>query len=160
MTSVLELAEHWALSPRILVLEDDADVTRVLEDMLSHFDCEIVAAATLAEAMVAAAGQKFDIVFVDLLLPDGSGVDLIRYLKFHSPSTPIVVMTGLPSDDDLIFKALSCGVVAILRKPYDTTFTQLKHTLEMFKIKLRERRPSSSRAIAVAVAAVATAAGL
>lgn len=150
MTSLLELVESWAASPRVLVLEDDQDVARVLEEMLSGFDCEVTTAHTLAEGLVAAQ-RRFDIVFVDLRLPDGSGVELIRHFKFHAPTTPIVVMTAL-TNDAMIDKALSCGVVALLRKPYDTTVAQVKNTFEMFKIKLRSRRRPAVLAGAPAVA--------
>lgn len=143
MTSLLELAERWAASSRVLVLEDDPDMTKVLESMLSQFDCEAVMTATVAESIAAAKAERFDLVFVDLYLPDGSGVDLIRFIKFDRPATPIVVMTGVP-DGDLLSQAMSCGVVALLRKPYDTTFAQIRDTLAMFKVKMRSRVPPVS----------------
>lgn len=137
MKSLLELAERWAASPRILILEDDPDLTQILESVLEQHDCEVVAVSTVAEAIEASQSQKFDLVFVDLLLPDGSGVRLIQSVKKRWPHTPIVVMTGLVFDSALD-RALSYGPVAFLRKPSDTTFSAIVNLLAMFKLKHRQ----------------------
>lgn len=134
--TLLELAERWAASPRVLVLEDDLGLAQVMEGVFSQCGCEVVIAATVAEAIEAVGAQRFDIAFVDLRLPDGSGVELIRHIKFCAPLTPVVVMTGMTNGEQLE-QALAFGVVAFLRKPYDMTTMQLKNTLRLFKIKQR-----------------------
>jgi len=138
MTSILELAEHWAESSRILLVEDDDDVAKLLRDMLARYDCELETAYNVSEAINVVLSRKFDLVFIDLVLPDGSGVDVIKTVKVHSPTTPILVMTGV-SQPRLIDEALACGVVTVLHKPFDITAQQLCYILEMFKVKARVR---------------------
>jgi len=80
--------------PRLLHVEDDEDIRAVIRHLLSaHTD--IQAAATVAEAMDAAAAGPFDIGLIDVDMPDGCGLDVIPHLRDRQGlPAPIVVFTG------------------------------------------------------------------
>lgn len=153
MTSILELAQHWAENSRILLVEDDTDVAKMVRELLERYDCELEVAGRVSDAINAVVSRKFDLIFIDLLLPDGSGVDVIKTVKAHAPVTPILVMTGV-AQPRLIDEALACGVVTVLHKPFDITSQQLRYILDMFKVRAR-MRPQQQRGFNAASAPAA-----
>ncbi|AUN33062.1 PAS domain S-box protein [Niveispirillum cyanobacteriorum] len=80
--------------PRLLHVEDDADIQAVIRHLLSG-QAEIHPASTLAAAMEAAAAGPFDIGIIDIDMPDGCGLDVIPHLRDRQGlPVPIVVFTG------------------------------------------------------------------
>ena len=81
----------------ILLVEDDPTDTHLLLSLLDHADlCEyqLRAVVSAADAERALADERFDVVLLDLSLPDCDGLDSVERILAHSPSTPIVVLTG------------------------------------------------------------------
>ena len=78
---------------RVLHVEDNADVRSVIAGMLGE-QCRITAATTLAEAMQLTASTPFDVIVLDVELPDGSGLDLLRHLFVNKVTTPVVVFSA------------------------------------------------------------------
>lgn len=72
--------------PRLLLIEDDASIRRFVTLALEDQALDLVEAPTLAAAMQALRGAAFDVVLCDLMLPDGSGLDLLRELA--TPGAP------------------------------------------------------------------------
>ncbi len=150
MNSVLELAECWAAPTRVLLLESDWETSRLMADALEHLDCEITIAKVLSDGIAQTESQRFDLIFVDLCSPDGSGIELIRHVKAHSPLTPIAVVVAAIPGKAQISEALSCGLVALLRKPNDISLAQLKNTLSLFKVRHRLNLQLNSVPVGVA----------
>ena len=138
MKSVLELAEYLARSPSILIVEDDPSAGHLLSKVLWRYDCEVVYADSVEQGLAEIGRSKFDLAFVDLLFPKGSGVDVIRKLKALRPETPIAVMTGY-WNHPLVHQALELGVFTVLRKPCDCTPSRIQELLGTLKIKARLR---------------------
>lgn len=95
---------------RILLVEDDAGEAADLQETLEKspgFHFELTQAGSLTEAVALAGRERFDLVLLDLSLPDSHGV--ATFMEFHaeSPSTPTVVLTGL--DDDTVSMAAVQG---------------------------------------------------
>lgn len=78
---------------RLLLIEDNSDHAQLCRLALSESH-EIVTAVTLGEGLKLLAGEGFDAVLCDLTLPDGEGVELVRQLRRHAPSQPLVVLTS------------------------------------------------------------------
>jgi CheY-like chemotaxis protein len=78
---------------RVLYVEDDDDNREITAAQLERMGHEVVVSAGASEAK-AALGQPFDVVVVDLQLPDGDGWDVARAVKRQAPGTPVVVLTG------------------------------------------------------------------
>jgi DNA-binding NarL/FixJ family response regulator len=93
-----------------LILEDNLDTAQYLKDIVLEIYPEAVIKTYthLHEATRSTEENKFKLALVDLRLPDGNGLDLVKILKNKSPSTNVVIVTSYNSDDD-IFSALSLG---------------------------------------------------
>lgn len=80
--------------PRLLVVDDEADVRSFLNDELSREGFTINTANNGAEAIVVAAEQKFDVIILDMLMAGLDGIQVIRVLRKVIPGTPIIGLTG------------------------------------------------------------------
>jgi two-component system response regulator DesR len=100
-----------------MIVEDHADFRNLMEVLLGRQpDIELLAqAGSLAEARAHAARFEFDVVILDLGLPDGSGADLIADLRQASPEVRVMVLSA-SLDPEGIEKARSAGADEILDK--------------------------------------------
>lgn len=107
-----------AHTQRIFCVDDDEDTCAMLSGLLGLIDCEVVTAATSAEALDLIARRRFDLYLLDNWMPGGSGVELCRRIRRSDPSTPVIFYTGagLESERD---EALAAGAHAYLLKPGD-----------------------------------------
>ncbi|GEM_PF-1932227 len=87
---VIGLASRHGSKPRVLHVEDDDDVYTVIACMLVE-RCELIRASTLAQAKALLASQQFDLVMLDIGLPDGSGLDLLETIE-QCPKPPKTVI--------------------------------------------------------------------
>jgi CheY-like chemotaxis protein len=101
---------------RILVVEDDIDVSRVVAQMLEHLGYRSVQCGHAQEALEHIRSQKFDLVLIDYRMPDMTGVDLILMLRQDNCHVPVIVMTGYSATEDRI-SSEKLQVCAVLRKP-------------------------------------------
>ena len=102
---------------RILLVEDNEQIMRGNERMLTRRGYEVISALTLSEARSAIEAQMPDLFVLDIMLPDGSGLDFMAELRRHS-QVPVLLLTGLTTTDDIV-RGLSQGGDDYLAKPYD-----------------------------------------
>jgi two-component system, cell cycle sensor histidine kinase and response regulator CckA len=102
--------------PRLLFVDDDAALAAVAHRVLDP-EFEVVAAGSLAEARAALARGAFEVIFVDLGLPDGSGTDLLPDVGDRDPRPPVVMMTASLSAETAPL-ALRARVSEYLPKPF------------------------------------------
>ncbi len=111
---------------KIIVLEDDLIVRRNLEQLLRQQRYDVAAVETIAAARELLAKDTFDLLFLDLRLPDGEGTDLLRELQTH-PEKPLVVMiTGFGSVESAV-ECMRNGAFDYMLKPFSSD--QLQVTL-------------------------------
>ena len=110
-------AEAQPRRTRVMIVEDHADFRGLIEVLLDRQpDIELLAqAGSLAEAREQAARFEFDVVILDLGLPDGSGADLIAELRRASPGVRVMVLSA-SLDPEGIEKARCAGADEILDK--------------------------------------------
>jgi signal transduction histidine kinase/CheY-like chemotaxis protein len=101
----------------ILLVEDNRDTLQYLTLLLRQAGHRVRPAATIAEAIEAAAGS-IDLVLSDIELPDGNGLDLIRILHTNRPHLPAIAISGFGSDDDARL-SFDAGFSDHLTKPVD-----------------------------------------
>ena len=101
----------------VLLVEDHEDTLRVMDRVLRHHGYRVTAATSLAAAEQAALGAAFDVLVCDLLLPDGSGLDLPRRLGPRCPPRAVAI-SGYGTDRDLQ-ASRHAGFHAHLTKPVD-----------------------------------------
>jgi DNA-binding NarL/FixJ family response regulator len=111
---------------RLLVVEDNPETRRwICTTLKSTFsDVEVTAAGTLREAEALLFGaatvrRTFDVALLDIVLPDGSGIDLIRRINAGLPDTTPVVIT-IYDDDATLFEALAAGAMGYILKGVKT----------------------------------------
>ncbi|WP_031303698.1 response regulator, partial [Pseudomonas sp. EGD-AK9] len=83
--------------PRVLHVEDDHDLRQVVAEQGREL-AEFVAAENLAQARRLLAGPPFDLVLLDLGLPDGNGLELVEELRRSQPQLPVVVLSASELD--------------------------------------------------------------
>ncbi len=112
---------------KIIVLEDDLIVRRNLEQLLRQQRYDVAAVETIAAAREVLAKDTFDLMFLDLRLPDGEGTELLRELQTH-PEKPLVVMiTGFGSVESAV-ECMRNGAFDYMLKPFSSD--QLQVTLK------------------------------
>ena len=102
---------------RILLVEDNEKIMQGNRRMLLRRGYEVAAALTLGEARKALKAQRPDLIVLDIMLPDGSGLDFIGELRRYS-KVPILLLTGLTTPEDIV-RGLRLGGDDYLAKPYD-----------------------------------------
>ena len=101
---------------RALLVEDVASAAAWLSGLLQDvFDCEIYVAASVREGRRKLSMYQPDLALVDLGLPDGSGIELLRHAAQQYPDC-LRVVTTIYADDDHLFAALRAGVQGYLLK--------------------------------------------
>ena len=109
--------ENLATLTRVMLVDDHADFRDLMVTLLERQpDLEVVAqAGTMAEARTQAAASSFDVVVLDLGLPDGNGADLIGELREASPEGAVLVMSASLHPTN-IEKAMREGADEVLDK--------------------------------------------
>jgi DNA-binding response OmpR family regulator len=101
----------------VLVVEDSAPTRDLLVRSLTHAGMQVVTAARFATGLRQALASDFDCIVLDLMLPDGDGVELCRELRASGVRTPILCLTALADVADRV-RALDTGADDYLRKPF------------------------------------------
>lgn len=104
------------LHARVLVVEDEADIRRFVRLTLESEGCEVFEADCIKRALIEAGTRRPDVIVLDLGLPDGDGVGLIRELRGWS-AVPIIVLSARSMEQDKVL-ALDAGADDYLVKPF------------------------------------------
>ena len=108
------------MTSRILVIEDDADVGRLVCARLRSAGYQPQLAPDAVTGLQAARRTLPDLVVLDLAMPTGGGLSVLRSLRLSSKTNlvPVVVLTGT-SDENRHAEATAAGANALVMKPYD-----------------------------------------
>ncbi|HWG08061.1 MAG TPA: response regulator transcription factor [Solirubrobacteraceae bacterium] len=101
---------------RVLVVDDESQIVRALKVVLREAGFEAVPAATASEALDLAAVRPPDAAIIDLVLPDGDGVEVTRSLREWS-EMPILVLSALGEEEQKV-RALEAGADDYITKPF------------------------------------------
>ena len=104
---------------RILVIEDEPDIRRNLEYNLGREGFKASSVGSLDEANEKLKSKKFDLILLDLMLPDGSGLDLCKKIKSNSETeaTPIIILTAKDDEVDKVV-GFELGADDYVTKPF------------------------------------------
>ena len=111
----------------VLIVEDNLDLVMGLQDFLHHDGYDVTVVGTVAGAIELVRARRFNAIILDLGLPDGDGLDVLKEAHRMDPSLPVVIVTAHISVDRTV-GSLKEGAFAYLTKPYDRE--QLRHTLQ------------------------------
>lgn len=133
----------------VLLIEDNPGDARLIELMLterSDDGFQLAMAARLSEGLDAIAGQGFDVILLDLSLPDSHGLGTVQSVLDAAPTTPIIVLTGL-SDESTAIAAMKAGAQDYLTKGQgdgETLRRSIRYAIERMRTE-EERRDSGER---------------
>ncbi|HNX04741.1 MAG TPA: sigma-54 dependent transcriptional regulator [Opitutales bacterium] len=105
---------------KILVLDDEAIVCRTLQSILRRRRYNVATAGTIAEAEKILAGDHFDMLFMDLRLPDGDGISLLEKVARQPESPFVVVMTGYATVESAV-ECMRLGAFDYIIKPFSNS---------------------------------------
>jgi len=105
------------VKPRVLFVEDETSISGPFSSALAREGFDPVVCGTLEEARVAWAGGSFDLVLLDLMLPDGDGRDLARELRGAGSEVPIIILTARGTELERVV-GLELGADDYVVKPF------------------------------------------
>ena len=128
------------MSPRILIVDDEVEITEILADLLSE-EYECLRAASAEEALTRLHEGVFQLVISDITMPGMSGLDMIPHIKALSPDTVVVMISGMQTVESAI-GALRLGAFDYLMKPFDLRQVEavVKRALEHHDLVVAKQR--------------------
>jgi CheY-like chemotaxis protein len=135
-TCTIPAGEVIGSAPVVLVIDDSEDCTQLAVSLLEQLGCRCITAATATEGLSAAVAYAPDVILLDIVLPDYSGLELLSHFKrqIQTINTPVIAVTALASAADRE-RCLISGCVGCLVKPY---------MIQDFKDILRWQLPTKS----------------
>lgn len=103
----------------ILVIEDDPSVRTLVKAVLEHNGNTVVTAETATDGENQALQNEFEMIILDLGLPDGDGYEVCKNIRDKDISTPVLILSG-KQDTDVKVKCLKVGADDYLTKPFNT----------------------------------------
>ena len=129
-------------TPLVLVVDDEPQILRALQASLRGAGYDVVTAATAAEAISTAAMRKPDAVVLDLVLPDGSGIDVCRELRGWS-DVPVLILSAVGEEAAKV-AALDAGADDYVTKPFG-----VEELLARLRAALRRTGPTGDPVLRV-----------
>ncbi|MBT8067598.1 MAG: sigma-54 dependent transcriptional regulator [Gammaproteobacteria bacterium] len=115
-------------SPHVLVVDDEADIRALIKDILSDENYDVAVAANAAEARAAREKRKFDLILLDIWMPDTDGITLLReWSDSGDMACPVVIMSGHGTVDTAV-EATRLGAFDFVEKPL--SLAKLLRTVE------------------------------
>jgi len=129
-----------AYSSRILVVDDNASNRDVLERRLVREGHRVVCAANGASALELIVRQEFDLILLDLIMPEMSGFEVLRRLKAaeHTRHIPVIVISALDELDSVV-RCIEAGAEDYLTKPFNPILLSARIGASLEKKWLRDR---------------------
>lgn len=121
---------------RILVVDDEIDLVHMLRTHLEAEGYQVITAADGTTALTLLSQDRFDLLLIDVKIPDMSGLDIVRVARQADHNTAIIMMTAYASVETVV-EALRLGADDFLVKPFRVNFG----LLPMVERCLAARRP-------------------
>ncbi len=102
--------------PNILIVDDEPDIIELLEITLARMGLNVASAQSVSGAQMLLRSRKFQLCLTDMRLPDGKGLDLVKYIAQHCADMPVAVITAYGTTDNAV-AALKAGAFDYLSKP-------------------------------------------
>ena len=130
----------------ILVIDDEADIRESLFDLLSLYDYQITMAVNATEGLEKVESGTFDLILLDLSLPDGSGMDVLESLRERGVETPVFLITAYGSIE-IAVEALKRGAADYFSKPWDNEKLLIEIERMISKRRLEHENTELKRAL-------------
>ncbi|MFO1488082.1 MAG: response regulator [Verrucomicrobiota bacterium] len=104
------------MKPTILFVDDDPAMLEIFTVYFRDQGYEVATAQSGTEGRRLAEAKRFDLAVFDIHFANENGMELLTFFKTRFPSLPVVMLTGLPEDEDLVDEALARGASGFMRK--------------------------------------------
>jgi two-component system response regulator PilR (NtrC family) len=104
--------------PAVLVVDDEPDICELLSITLQRMDLSPRTASNVTTAQRMLKTEQFDLCLTDMQLPDGDGLELVKWIQQYSPSVPVAVITAHGNMETAV-RALKLGAFDFVSKPLD-----------------------------------------
>src|SRR5690349_4417948 len=102
----------------VLIIDDEAAIRESLETLLELEGYSVESAATADQGLARIGERPFDLVLLDLALPDRNGIDLLAELHAHDPELSVIMITAYGTVENAV-KAMQAGATNFVQKPWD-----------------------------------------
>ena len=103
----------------ILVVDDEPLVGELFKESLNENIYQVTATLSSLEALELVSNKHFDIIFLDLLIPELDGAELFRRIRQMDKDVPVAIITGY-LDSDLMKRAMEYGPFTVMKKPFNS----------------------------------------
>lgn len=120
---------------RILIVDDEANLLDFMSLLLTEEGYDVTSALSLSKAREALSEHTFDLVLCDIMMPEGSGLDLLREIRESEASASVIMITAYTSTDTAI-QAMKLGAYDYVSKPFDVEELKVLITKALEKAEL------------------------
>lgn len=106
------------ISLKALIIDDEPDIRELLEMTLNRMDIQCDLAADVTQAKKLIDDNNYNLCLTDMKLPDGNGIELVKYIQKQQPNTPVAVITAHGNLDTAV-EAMKAGAFDFISKPVD-----------------------------------------
>ncbi len=106
------------MAQRLLYVDDEESLRTLVQSHLSLEGFDVETAANGHQAVTILQKQQFDLVLLDLRMPDGDGFEVLRFLNERGSQVPVIVLTGV-DDVSIASECVKLGAADYLTKPYN-----------------------------------------
>ncbi|TDL35253.1 response regulator transcription factor [Jeotgalibacillus sp. S-D1] len=124
---------------KILVVEDEEKIARVLELELEYEGYMVTKAMTGYEALEKYRMEEWDLILLDIMLPEMSGIEILRRIRADNPNMPVILLTAKDSVEDKV-SGLDLGANDYMTKPF-----QIEELLARIRAALRQFEKNSKK---------------
>jgi DNA-binding response OmpR family regulator len=103
-------------SQKILLVDDERDLRMLVAEQLGMEGYNVTEAGRVKEAIDKMSGSRFDIFLLDVRLPDGTGLDILRHMRQAGVTTPVIMLTGT-AGLDIAVESVKLGARDYITKP-------------------------------------------
>jgi DNA-binding NtrC family response regulator len=111
---------------RILIVDDEEGIRLIFLRALQHAGYEPMTADSASETLRLLNEEKFDLVLLDLSLPDAKELELLELILAQNPDLPVMILTGMPLEQSLVDEAMARGAKEFISKISSLDFTLQK----------------------------------
>ena len=121
----------------VLIIDDEQEIRESLEQLLRLEGYQANSAATAEEGMKRVEGGVFDLVLLDISLPDRNGLEVLKFIKRDSPDTGVIMITAYDSSQ-LAFQASKEGAESYITKPWDNDklLLEIRNVLDKSRLQV------------------------
>ncbi len=113
----------------VLVIDDEEPIRSLFEDVLMGLGHKVMTAESAARGLALVKAHNFDLVFLDLKMPEVSGDELFGQIKAIKPDQLVTIITAYP-DSEMMAHAIEQGPVGVMKKPF--TISDIKSAIDTF----------------------------